>query len=107
MTDSGVPVAVISNEPLGLALSPSPLQLLTDIPATVYEVYLTALSPKYIYLGNSAVSKSKLMNETGLRERQLRKYVKLLIDLGLLNRRAARGTITLASEITQWAASEL
>lgn len=101
VTDGGVPVVVISNEPLGLQLSSSPLPLLRDAPASVFECALSALNPKVLYLGKSAVSTSELMSLSQLGESQLREHLRLLSLLGLLKRKGARGSWSLPDVHTE------
>jgi len=103
--DNGIPVVVLSNEPLGLSLVDIELQPLTDseaellvklteqLPKGVERLDKTELTEHFpnIYIGNCSVSSSALAEAIGKTERHVRKTLGSLADRGLVHRIGQRG----------------
>lgn len=95
VTEQGVPVVVLTNEPLGILLTLSPLHLLKDPESRVYEavVGLTEALPNNTIVGEISVGTRDVAQQVGLTERQTLEYLTKLSSpsLGLLKRKGARG----------------
>ncbi len=99
VTERGVPVAVVTNENLGLPLSATPVPEIKDPEARTFSAFLelTAINAKYYLVGEIAVTASELARHLGdVKEWQLRNHLTHLTTLGLLAKKGARGGWSLA-----------
>lgn len=91
----GVPVVVVSNEPLGLTLADQPLQLVSDSQDDTLQraVMLTARNAKYITLAFHADAPFTTGEVTAISQydaRAVRSHLSSLTTHGLLKRKGAR-----------------
>lgn len=78
-----------------------PLRCLQDDDISVYDTLVLAVMLDYIDGESKAMSVEKLVQKTGLSERQVRKSVKALIDAGYITaeRRAGKKTVYTQCEV--------
>lgn len=91
--EGGVPVIVISNEPLSLPLISHEPPLIKDQVAKTFIAFqqLTVISPKSTILGKMTVSSSMIAEVTGYSVEETRRHFVHLNHLGLLQRKGERG----------------
>jgi hypothetical protein len=89
----GVPVVVVSNEPLGLPLADNPLDPVTDTQDETYRlvVRLTAQIAKENNIAGRAVMTLQVAQSSPYKERYVRQLLSSLSFHGLLSRKGARG----------------
>lgn len=93
VTDRGVPVAVVSNEPLGLTVADEPLVPVTDPQAETYRrvVELTVQNAKDTTLANRTVTTAEVTARSPHQESNVRKHLSSLSSHGLLTKQGERG----------------
>jgi hypothetical protein len=93
VTSEGVPVVVVSNEPLGLPLADSPLDPVTDAEAEIHRLFvgLTAQIAKESNIADRAVTTAQVAGSSPYEERYVRQVLSSLSSHGLLRRKGARG----------------
>lgn len=91
--EAGVPVVVVSNEPLGVPLASEDLVELKDSVAKTYACIraLTDKSPKYTTLEKMSVTTLDIAELTHQSEKQSLRHCTTLSNLRLLARKGARG----------------
>lgn len=91
--NSGIPVVVVSNEPLGLPFMASKRAHIGDSVAKTFTVInkLTDESPKLYNVGEMSVSTSEIAKHSVHTERSIRRHCTTLLNLGLLARKGERG----------------
>ena len=93
VTDQGVPVVVVSNEPLGLILADEPLTPVTDPQAEAYRlvVELTVQNAKYSSLAIRTVTTADVTERSPHKKDYVRKLLSSLSSHGLLTKQGERG----------------
>lgn len=93
VTDQGVPVVVVSNEPLGLTVADEPLAPVTDPQAETYRlvVELTAQNAKDTPLAIRAVTTAEVTARSPHQQRNVRSHLSSLSSHGLLTKQGERG----------------
>ncbi len=89
----GVPVVVVSNEPLGLPLADSPLDPVTDAQDEIYRLFigLTAQIAKESNIADRAVTTAQVAGSSSYEDRYVRDLLSSLSSHGLLRKKGARG----------------
>lgn len=93
VTDRGVPVTVVSNEPLGLTVADEPLVPVTDPQAETYRrvVELTVQNAKDTPLAIRTVTTAEVTARSPHQESNVRKHLSSLSSHGLLTKQGERG----------------
>lgn len=93
VTDQGVPVVVVSNEPLGLTVADEPLVPVTDPQAETYRlvVELTVQNAKDTPLAIRTVTTAEVTARSPHKESNVRKHLSSLSSHGLLTKQGERG----------------
>ena len=93
VTDKGVPVVVVSNEPLGLTVADEPLVPVTDPQDETYRlvVELTARNAKDTPLAFRAVTTAEVTAQSPHQKRNVRNHLSSLSSHGLLTKQGERG----------------
>lgn len=89
----GVPVVVVSNEPLGLPLADSPLDPVNDTQDEIYRLFvgLTAQIAKESNIADRAVTTAQVAESSPYKVRYVLDLLSSLSSHGLLRRKGARG----------------
>jgi DNA-binding IscR family transcriptional regulator len=93
VTENGIQVVVVSNEPLSLPFSEDELVTIKDSVAQTFMAVaqLSAISPTVNTVGKIAVSTAEVAELVARNERQVRSHLSVLSSSGLLRREGARG----------------
>ena len=93
VTDRGVPVVIVTNEPLGLTVADEPLDPVTDPQAETYRlvVELTVQNAKDTPLAIRTVTTAEVTAQSPHQESNVRKHLSSLSSHGLLTRQGERG----------------